>query len=423
MVMTKKLLNGIEIFDLEQFYKILRVAPNEQPAVTICFEIGLERYYQHIYGYNKYGKRPASLIEERLHEPYIFGFGAVEVLRHDSLSLETRLKIVQYAIEAVDVTAEYGIPHGLPIMASFLAGAGRLDPQTFRSLMIAANFGEAMFHDWQLDEVQRLFKWLITRTDMPEEERVWWLWHVCVNCEHQSMARLLAESLLTHRGLSAANKRALCQAWLSDASAGEPPPQWEAVQALLGGDVAGFAARAVEAGMHLDGGVPSRETILAEYDSAIEALIEDEAGENGEAGSASLHLLRKAMVGPLGMMTLTPGPVKRVAVLALPALGEDPLKVCKQHLKSARSYQADTVNQAVADVIRTYRASIPAREVRALVKQGLKVGGVAARKSFYQLGADLYGKKFWAQANKDSSKSVRDWAQKKEGKGAAKRRK
>ena len=303
--MSKKMLNGIEVFDLDQFYKNLRIAPNEQPAVTVCFETGLEGYYQHIYGYSKYGKRPGWLIEERMYEPYIFGFGAVEVLRHDSLSLETRLKVVQYAIGAVDVTAEYGIPHGLPVMASFLAAAGKLDPTTFRSLMIAANFGEAMFHDWQLDEVQRLFKWLITRTDMPEEERLWWLWHVCVNCEQSAMARLLAESLLTHRGLSSENKRALCRAWLNDASAGAPPAQWEAVQALLGGDVAGFAARATEAGMLVDGGVPSRETILAEYDSAIEALIE---GEEGEAGSASLHLLRKGIVGPLGMMALTPGP-------------------------------------------------------------------------------------------------------------------
>lgn len=402
-----------------QFWKRLGIPKSEQQAVAVCFEIGLEHYCRHVYGADQLNSRSGQ-IDRRLREPYVFGFGVVETVRRHSLSHTARLKLVAHAARSVDVSAEYGIPHGLPVMASFLAAAGKLDPTTFRSLMIAANFGEAMFHDWQLDEVQRLFKWLITRTDMPEEERLWWLWHVCVNCEQSAMARLLAESLLTHRGLSSENKRALCRAWLNDASAGAPPAQWEAVQALLGGDVAGFAARATEAGMLVDGGVPSRETILAEYDSAIEALIE---GEEGEAGSASLHLLRKGIVGPLGMMALTPGPVKRVAVLALPALGEDPLAVCKRHLKSARSYQADTVNQAVADVIRTYGAAMPAREVRALVKQGLKVGGVAARKSFYQLGADLYGKKFWAQAAKDSSKSIRDWAEKKEGMGAARRKK
>jgi len=35
------------------------------------------------------------------------------------------------------------------------------------------------------------------------------------------------------------------------------------------------------------------------------------------------------------------------------------------------------------------------------------------RKTFYQLGADLFGDDYWERAAADSAKSIRDWAAKK----------
>jgi hypothetical protein len=412
---------SVEYFDLKEFYKELGIPKKEQDAVTACLTLGLEHYYRHIYGYDKYGERPEFLIAERMYEPYIFGFGAVEVVRHDSLSLETRLKIIQYTFQHIDATAEYGIPHGLPILISFLAGAGILGPALFRSLMITATFGGQLFDDWELIEVRWLFEWLINKADIPDSERLWWLWHICGNGESPQVCKTLSEGLLAHTALSTKDKLALCNAWLTDSPAGEPPAQWEAMQALMRGDVDAFETHLAEAGLPPPEVLPSREAIEAEYDSAIEALLEkDDDGD--EPASMPLHLLRHMLVGPLGVMPLTPGALKRVAIASLPALGEDPLKVCKKYLDSDRDYYADAVNQAVAGVIRTYHHRMPEKEVRALVERGLEIGGAPTRKTYYQLGADLFGDPFMKRAEKDSAKSIREWAAKKTSGEAPKRR-
>ncbi|MBI3243235.1 MAG: hypothetical protein HYZ49_13175 [Chloroflexi bacterium] len=407
-------------FNLNSFFKQLNIPEPERALVADCLARGLEHYYQHIYGYNKYGRRPDFLIPERMHEPYIFGFGAVEVVRLETLSQETRLKITQYAFQQIDANAEYGTPHGLPVMISYLAGLGQLDPASFRSLMIAADFGGPLFDDWELMEVRRLFEWLIAKADIPEPERLWWLWHLCVNCESTQMCRSLAEVLLTDTKLSKAGKRALCEAWLADAPVGKPPAQWEAMQALLSGNVDAFTAHAAEAGLPVSGTLPTREAIEAEYDSALDALMADD--DKAFDTPTSIHLFRKMLVGPLGLVVLTPGALKRAAISALPSLGQSPLKVCQQYLGSAREYYADTINQGVADVIRAYHHKMTGEEIKTLIERGLKVGAVPTRKTFYQLGADLLGEKFMKRAARDSAKSIREWAARKTESAPKKRR-
>ena len=419
--MTRKKTARLETFNLGKFYKQLDIAKHEQEAVTDCLARGLEHYYQHVYGYDKYGKRPAFLIGERMYEPYIFGFGVVEVVRHDGLSPETRFKIVKHAFKQIDATAEYGTPHGLPVMISFLAGADVLDSPSFRSLMIAADFGGPLFDDWELAEVRRLFGWLTAKAGIADDERLWWLWHICVNCESAQMCRSLAEGLLTEAALSAASRRALCEAWLTDSPAGKPPAQWEAMHALLNGDVEAFAAYAAEAGLPVPDSLPSRAVLEAGYDSALDALM-DESDEATAGPPMSLRLLRKILVGPSGMVTLTPATLKRAAIFALPTLGDEPLKVCQQYLGSAREYYADTVNGGVADVIRAYHDQMPEESVKALIERGLKIGAVITRKTFYQLGADLFGQRFMARAAGDNAKSIREWAAKKAEGGPPKRR-
>jgi len=119
------------------------------------------------------------------------------------------------------------------------------------------------------------------------------------------------------------------------------------------------------------------------------------------------------MIGPLGLVVVTPAVVKHVAVLSLPELGEKPLTVCQRYLSEEGDYHGDVINQAVAEVIRTYPLDVPDRELRTLLKRGLKSGSVATRKLYYQLGADRLGSAFFKQARRDDSKSIRDWADKK----------
>jgi len=401
-------------FNLGQFLKQLKIANHEHQAVTDCLTHGLAAYYRHIYGYDKYGPAPHFLIGERMHEPYIFGFGAVAIVRHATLSPETRLKVIQYALDRVDATAEYGTPHGLPVMLSFMAEAGVLEPGLFRSVIIAADFGGSLFDDWALDEVRRLMDWLIVKAEVSEPEQLWWLWHISVNAEPSHAARGLAETVLGHDALSTLNKRALCEAWLTDAPAGRPPAQWGAMQSLLSGDLKGFASYAAEAGLPLPKGLPSRATIEAGYDAALDTLLGEENEEAAALGTPapSLHLLRKMLVGPMGLVVLTPGSLKRAAIAALPGLGDDPLVVCRRYLGAKPDYYADTLNQGVADVIRAYRGQMPEDAVRGLVEQGLRVGAVATRKAYYQLGADLFGVEYMERAVQDTAKSIREWATK-----------
>lgn len=399
-------------FNLRRFFKQLKIAKDEQEIVTDCLTRGLAAYHRHIYGYDKYGSTPDFLIGERMIEPYIFGFGAVEVIRHTALPTATQLKIVQYTLDQIDATAEYGTPHGLPMMLSFLAEVGALEPVLFRSVMIAADFGGTLFDDWAVDEVRRLVDWLIVKADVAQAERLWWLWHISVNAEPPQIARGLAETVLGHSTLPARGKRALCEAWLTDAPAGQPPAQWEAMQALLSGDLQSFAAHAAEAGLPLPEGLPSQAAIEADYDAALDTLLDGEDDSAIESSPPSLHLLRKMLIGPLGLVVLTPGPLKRAAIAALPRLGDDPLLVCKRYLGVKQNYQADTLHQGVADVIRAYRHQMTEGAVRDLVEEGLRIGAAPTRKAYYQLGADLFGASYMTRAAQDTARSIREWAAK-----------
>ncbi len=398
-------------FDLKRFYRQLEIPPAEQAALGACLEHGLQDYKRHAYGEGK--KKPALDLKEQLRRPYVFGFGAVAAVRETALSVETRLKVAGYALQLIDVEAEYGTPHGLPALLSFAASTGRLEPELFRSVMITADFEGALFDDWPLEEVHQLLDWVLEKAALPQPEKLWWVWYLTLHGEPPTLCRVLAETLLAHGALSADQKRALCQAWLTDTPAGPPPAQWEAMQALLRGDVEAFARSAAEAGLPVPEKLPSPAEIEADYDRALDAVLDDD-GETAEPTHLSFTLLRRMLVGPMGIVPLTPGAYKREALFALPGLGEDPLALCQRYLDSARGeYYADAINQGVADVLAAYANQMPPEAVCALVEKGLQIGAVATRKAFYQVGGDLCGPDYLASAAQDPAKTIRDWAAKK----------
>jgi hypothetical protein len=323
---------------------------------------------------------------------------------------------MDYTVQQIDATAQYGTPHGLPILLSFVAGAGALEAVTFRMVMIAADLGYSLFDDWQVAEVKQLLDWLVVQVEMPPAERLWWLWHISINSEPASMSKVIAEILLTHKVLRSANKRSLCEAWLSDTAVGQPPAHWEAIQSLMQGDVVGYKQHIAEAGLPPipDHELPSMEALTEDFDLALDNLVEDEDGAEGddtETPSLSLNFFRQTLVGPMGMLVVTPGIIKRAAVMALPALGADPLGVCHQYLTPARG-EGLGLHQGVADVIRAHHPQMPPDEVRGLVERGLTMNVLPTRKTFYELGADLYGRDFLKRAKRDKANSIRQWAAK-----------
>jgi hypothetical protein len=321
------------------------------------------------------------------------------------------LKFVEHAIRSFDATTEYGIPHGLPIMASCLAPTGALDPDLFRTMLVSASFAGAMFDDWHVSEVTTLFQWLIDRADMPKAERLWWLWQIMINCEDARLVGRLGRWLLAHDEVGLKSKKTLCNAWLTDTAPGEPPPQWEALQALLRGDVDEYVVHAAEAGVVADGTISQAE-IEADYDAALDALI-DETEDGGDPPPMPLQLLRNTLVGPLGDVVYTPSTLKHLALTTLPDLGDDPVQVCQAFLSEEHRPQGATLNLGVAAVIRAHHRRIPKAVQRKLVARGLKLGKIATRKAYYQLGVELFGNDFWKGARQDEAKSIRDWATKK----------
>lgn len=378
-------------FDLDDFFRVLEIPKKEQRLVTKCFTDGVETYYQFIYGYNKYGRQPEFLIGERMGEPYIFGFGCVRVVRQPKLSLETRVKVVRYMLADMQPPEEYGTPHGLPAVVSFLAGAGVLEPPLFRSLMFFADIeSHNLFEDWETDEAIMLSDWVIAKADIPRSERLWWLWYIGVHCEAHHIGRKVVQYWMGHPALPTADKRTLCFSWLEEDAPIEPPDEWLALEAELFGEMPGDPA----------------ELLSSPPDALPELAPDDEPPDF----MPSINFLRYALVGGARGFILTPAYCKRQALKALPLLGEDALTLCETYLDSDRDYTADSVNLGVADVLREHHATLPPAAVRNLIERGTRIGKVATRKGFYRLGADLIGPEYWERARADNAKSIRTWA-------------
>jgi hypothetical protein len=284
----------------------------------------------------------------------------------------------------------------------------------FRGLMITADFAGSLFDDWSLAEVNILTDWILTQADMPASERVWWLWHISLKSEPPHISKPLAEGFLAHPALSNDDKRTLCLAWLNNAPAGEPPASWEAMQDLMQGDIQAYTQHAAEAGMPIPDNLPSAEAMDAEFDAAMDNLLDDNPDDDDDIPPMSFNMMRNMLIGPMGIVPLTPLSFRRVAVGALPRLGEDPLAVCLHYLDSTKRYEADSINMGVADVLRAYHAQMPRGEVQGLVDRGIAIKSVPVRKTFYQLGSDLFGDEYMKRAAKDSAKSIQEWAKKKD---------
>jgi hypothetical protein len=394
-------------FDIRQFFEDLAIPKPEQTEVTDCLVRGVASYYEHIYGYDKYGEYPDFMVEERMYEPYIFGFGAVQVVRRSTLSNETRLKVVQYTLQQTRPMEEYGTPHGLTALLSFLARVGVLEVPLFRTIMqIATLERRDLFDDWEKDEMLSLLNWMVTKANLPQSEQVWWIQHISSQCDKPQRGKALMEHLLNHPALSVEFKRELCWAWLSKKPVGEAPAQWKALEAMLQGDASGVNA------------------ILSELSPQEQPLIQvdTENLKNLDTVQPSLGFSTTLWLGGGFFLAIAPY-MQRRALLGLVQLGEDPLSICETFLDSDRRYNADAINQGVADVIHEFHQSMPQKAVQKLVEKGLKIPQVNTRKSFYQLGADLFGSEYWTRAQNDNSKNIRDWAAKKAAGGVIQKQK
>jgi hypothetical protein len=377
--------------NLKHLWQELNATDAEQPRLEADLLAGIDLYRHD----NEFARHYTDA--ELLSRPFVMGIGAVEVARDAALSVETRLALVRHTIALTNPTEDHGIPFGLPMLVSFLAGVGLLTEPIFRTLFQLNHMEHYWFDDWQREEIVILLDWLIAKAGVSDDERLWWLFYLLVHCEQPDKGKTMLARVIDHPALPAVLKRRLCDEILSNALPTlVAPPQWRAVQALWQGDRAAYEAARAE--------LPPTEQ--------LPVLPTEDTFEDNPAQPApdrlSFNFVRSLFYSDFA---LTPGFLKRQAISCLVTLGEDPLTVCQLYLGQT-GYYADAINTGVADVISAQWAVLPEQALRELIDRALSIGAVNTRKVFYRIGIDLFGTEYLRRAQADNANSLRQWANK-----------
>ncbi|MEZ4594004.1 MAG: hypothetical protein R3D55_23120 [Chloroflexota bacterium] len=393
---------SVRTFDLDQFFADLRIeSDKEQTRIRSCFATGLEVYYEHIYGYRKYGRKPEHLINQRMGEPYIFGFGMVEALRAKRGIKETsKLAICQYTLQTAVPEEEYGVPHGLIVLASYLAETGYLEANIFRAIMQTTNLLRQWVWPWQIEEAIQLSNWLIPQEAIPTQEKLFWLWHFSMQFhEDYHFGKKLVNHWLAHPNLADSIKKELIQGWLDNEKLlGRPPAPWRLVIAQTTGDLAAAEEALKEMGA-------SRQEI-----KQVKQIIKEESESDLMGGFFSHDPLFN--FNPRFGYSFTPNWLQRIAVLALVKLGEDAWETAVLYLDSTRDYGAEALNMGVADILDEFAEAIPPAELRELIERGTQLPQVPTRKTFYRLSTRFYGTELLEKTAEDNAASIRNWGAK-----------
>jgi hypothetical protein len=392
----------VQTFDIDQFFAHLQIeSTKEQARIRSCFAQGLEVYYEHLYGYRKYGRKPEFLIAERMGEPYIFGFGMVEALRAKrGIKETTKLAICQYTLQSITPEDEYGIPHGLIVLASYLAETGYLSADMFRGIMQSTNLLRFWIEPWQIEEAISLSNWLITQEAIADKEKLFWLWHLSMQLNEQyHFGKKLVNHWLTHSDLPGDVKKQLAQGWLDNVKhLGTPPAPWRLVMAQVTGDLATAEQALKEMGA-------SRQEI-----KKVKEIIEEEASPEMIGRLLSHDPLFN--FNPAFGYLYVPDWLRRIAILELVKLGEDAWETAVLYLDASRDYGFEAINKGVADILAEYADAIPPDELRDLIEKGIQIPQVSTRKVFYQLSTRFYGTELLEKTAEDNAASIRNWGAK-----------
>ena len=382
-------------FTLKSLLHNLNLPASEHSWLADCLDSALDAAAR-----DGWGNEGAPVTErDLLRLPHLLGYAAVAAVRHAELSPATQLRFAQYTLQQARPLEDNGTPRGLTVLLSCLAGQGALDLAGFTAALKMAEIERGLFDEIKLGELRVLTDWLMTQAELDDRQRLWWLWFLAGNCRKPHLGQPWIDAVLAHPALSRDFKHKLCAAWLSARPPSRAPEAWRKLDQALSARMKG--AEAPDEAVDLDG--PG----LSRLDD------DDDADADDDDVFASLNVAGHLMRSALGDYLLIPKYIQRRAVMGLAQSGDDPLAVCQRYLASDRRDDTGTLNQAVADVLRGFHAQMPPDAVQALIEKGLTRPQVNTRKAFYALAAELYGPDVWQQAQRDTAKSVRAWAEKK----------
>lgn len=344
-------------FDLEAFYARVGATGKERGPLRQDFVRGLKDWYIQLYGYDRYGAETAFLLGERMGVPLIFGYALLRILHDRRVSIDTKLRAAEAALDSVAYGEDMGIPHGLLIAVLFLAQHGTLSSTDLRFALIASVAAGDPLRGVDKATGAGFLRMLLDREDLPAEERALWA-HTLMAQHHETAGAIdLVRALLESDRLPVPLRRELCWAWIR----GRQPRLEVEVPAIT---------------------AESRSRFVAEHMPFWIAHVRS---------------------WPTTAMV-------RAGLHALSFLGEDPLTLARTFIGETGPY-AEQIHAAVADIIGQHHAAMPLTEVERLIDQGTHISSSApARRRFYALGADLLGPHVLERAAEDSAGSVRQWA-------------
>jgi tetratricopeptide (TPR) repeat protein len=389
-------------FELDRFLAVLEIPKKEHASIRRSLSTGLGKYFHDIYGTFKYGKYPNHLIDGRMHQPYIFGYGAVEILGHERISQTSKLKTCYYLVEKVDADHENGVPYGLITVLGYLAANKSLPMDILLKGTLALEYGNAgLFRrpDWMEGATKQsliaLADWIADHQEMDSEEKDWWAWKLSIQCGHQAhLGRAFAKHWLDKNEISDDAKLALSRAWASDHKQfANPPLGWQLMAAQQMGDLDQMKQ------LLRDAGIDPEQTPLPTPEE-MPPLIDQEE-------DPLIWMMHNPQV-----YFLIPKYLKRMAIPAMVRFGED-LGEVADRFWDTDDYDEDALCNGVADAIQEFHHQLTPNELRRLVKRGLQHSKAPVRKRYYDLSVQFYGDELLRHALQDAAKSVRTWAGKK----------
>lgn len=392
------------LFELDRFLADLEIPKSEHKNFERCLTAGLKDYYLDIYGYHKYGRQPFFLIDERMGEPYIFGYGALKILENKRISKTSKLKVCRYVLDFMSPGNENGLPHGLVSVLGYMAKENELAEPDFLKGMMALEFGSIeLFRrpDWMIgvskEALIALTDWISLAKALPEDQMLWWIWKWSMHCDNQPhLGKVLANHWLQKPEVPAGLKKELCWAWLLDErEVGSPPVEWLLMEAYMSGDEAKIE-QVVQ-----DLGIDPEQVPLPDFEELPDQQRDD-----------MLDFLFNPSNSPY-YYWLTPAYLKRLAIPALVRLGEELDDLVELFWDTDRDYYADALNSGIADALEEFHDRVPPDEFRQWIERGISYSKAGTRKRFYLLSTQFYGTEYLERALQDNAKSIRTWAGKK----------
>ncbi|MCB8920085.1 MAG: hypothetical protein H6662_00745 [Ardenticatenaceae bacterium] len=393
-----------ELFDLPLFLGVLGIPESEHTAVHNALTAGVRAYHQAQGGGIEDGE---SLIPTLMAQATAFGYGVLEILADETISVESRKKIAYFACQTADPFARDHMPHGLVTFISFLAQHQALSVDLFRSVLLALALSGVpdKLAGWSEEWALRLTEWLLTRAAVSDEEKQWWLWYLAAHLS-QSMGEVLLPVWAAHEGLPLDLRRELLWGWLmNEEQVGYPPANWRLMQATFAGDME--LAEAISAEMNLVEEANVDETaVLADLENTphIPPMPDHHGPGNDPVGFLTMLMGMK-----FGEPLLPPIFVRRFTVGALAALEGNPLELFQMLLAEADAANEE-LRHGVLDALPHFADGFTATQKRQLLDMGLIVSRTAVRQRLYELGASWFGVDYVQEALTDSAASIRKWA-------------